>query len=202
WTWRLVLHPWGHDARGCYSAFLELVNADSLPAGFSRYVKLEFAMHAWDAAYHQVEPNKTQFLLHKFNAQATDFGYTRAFEHDYIMAQRNIFIDPQGFVRISVKIIDVREAYFRVATDADLARSVTGRGGGGDFADWRTCLPAKSFKHDQLLYVIQKVSELTGVPLISCRPWLCMPRSAGAIRPVAALLPQHLQMTICEVREA
>lgn len=60
-----------------------------------------------------------------------------------------------GFVRISVKIIDVREAYFRVATDADLARSVTGRGGGGDFADWSTCLPAKSFKHDQLLYVVR-----------------------------------------------
>lgn len=57
-------------------------------------------------------------------------------------------------MRISVKIIDVREAYFRVATDADLARSVTGRGGGGDFADWTTCLPAKSFKHDQLLYVV------------------------------------------------
>ena len=44
----------------------------------------------------QVEPVKTQFLLHKFNAQATDFGYTRAFEHETIMAQRNIFIDPQG----------------------------------------------------------------------------------------------------------
>lgn len=53
-----------------------------------------------------------------------------------------------------MKIIDVREAYFRVATDADLARSVTGRAGGGDFADWRACLPAKSFKHDQLLYVV------------------------------------------------
>ncbi|CAM9557071.1 unnamed protein product [Scytosiphon promiscuus] len=120
------------------------------------------------------------------------------------MAQRNIFIDPQGFVRISVKIIDVREAFFRVATDVDLARSVTGRGGGGDFADWRTCLPAKSFKHDQLLYVIQKVSELTGVPLVSCRPWLCMPRDngngpVGPVRPVAALLPQHLQMTISEI---
>lgn len=232
WTWRLVLHPWGHDARGCYSAFLELANADSLPAGFSRYVKLEFAMHAWDTAFHvsrwlqlfglvlvvvvvvvvllltvsenfnftrgqkfvvalvglrppsdrchsghqgkknqprregengtdpfyrlhlllraqvlfllpshpvyltpqnpvqrcrdgmyvqrrpfictknktkktkqpspsaakpqQVEPVKTQFLLHRFNAQATDFGYTRAFEHETIMARRNIFIDPQG----------------------------------------------------------------------------------------------------------
>lgn len=43
-----------------------------------------------------MEPVKTQFLLHKFNAQATDFGYTRAFEHETIMAQRNIFIDPQG----------------------------------------------------------------------------------------------------------
>ncbi|CBN74896.1 conserved unknown protein [Ectocarpus siliculosus] len=123
------------------------------------------------------------------------------------MAQRNIFIDPQGFVRISVKIIDVREAYFRVATDVDLARSVTGRGGGGDFADWRTCLPAKSFKHDQLLYVIQKVSELTGVPLVSCRPWLCMPRKnrngpPGPLRPAAALLPQHLQMSICEILAA
>lgn len=52
WTWRLVLHPWGHDARGCYSAFLELSNAESLPPGFSRYVKLEFAMHAWDTAFH------------------------------------------------------------------------------------------------------------------------------------------------------
>ena len=65
-------------------------------------------------------------------------------------------LDKPGFVRISVKIIDVREAFFRVAIDADLARSVTGRGGGGDFADWTTCLPAKSFKHDQLLYVVSE----------------------------------------------
>ncbi|CAM9448015.1 unnamed protein product [Ascophyllum nodosum] len=198
WTWRLVLHPWGHDSRGCYSAFLELANAAALPPGFSRYVKLEFALHGWDAAY-QVQPTiRTHFLLHKFTAQATDFGYNRAFEHDVIMAQRTKYIDPQGFVRMSVKIADVREAFFRVATDVDLARSVTGQGGGGDFADWHTCLPAKAFKHDQLLYVIQKVAELTGVSLVSCRPWLCLPRPGGAIRPVAALLPRHLPMTICE----
>lgn len=61
--------------------------------------------------------------------------------------------------------------------------------------------------HDQFskLLQIQKVSELTGVPLVSCRPWLCMPRKnrngpPGPLRPVAALLPQHLQMSICEVR--
>lgn len=49
---------------------------------------------------------------------------------------------------------------------------------------------------------IQKVAELTGVPLVSCRPWLCMPHfhSGGAIRPVAALLPQHFPMTVSEVR--
>lgn len=62
---------------------------------------------------------------------------------------------------MSVKILDVKEAFFRVATDADLARSITGRQGqgntwGGDFADWSTCLPAKSFKHDQLLYVVRE----------------------------------------------
>ncbi len=53
---------------------------------------------------------------------------------------------------------------------------------------------------------IQKVAELTEVPLVSCRPWLCMPRivngrPVGPIRPCAALLPQHMQMTISEVRE-
>ena len=51
WKWRLALYPSGLGATGCYSAFLELANAGSLPPGFSRYVKLEFAMLAWDAAY-------------------------------------------------------------------------------------------------------------------------------------------------------
>lgn len=51
YVWRLVLHPWGHDERGCYSVFLELVNLQDLPPDHHRFVRLEFAMHAWDTAY-------------------------------------------------------------------------------------------------------------------------------------------------------
>lgn len=74
---------------------------------------------------------------------------------------------------------------------------------------WQAGLPKQNAKKNPnqnrfFFLQIQKLSELTRVPLVSCRPWLCTPRDYGSgpvgpVRPVAALLPQHLQMTICEV---
>lgn len=59
-----MLHPWGHEERGCYSVFLELANSQELPKDFSRFVRLEFAMHAWDTAY-QVMENLEAFRLER-----------------------------------------------------------------------------------------------------------------------------------------
>lgn len=61
-----------------------------------------------------------------------------------------------GYVRISVRIEDVQEAFFRVAVDANLSRSITGGISGGDFAEWGLCNTAGSFKHDNLLHVVRK----------------------------------------------
>lgn len=46
--------------------------------------------------HYLVEPLKTKFLSHRFDSRATDFGYTRAFEHEAVAARRNTLIDPQG----------------------------------------------------------------------------------------------------------
>ncbi|CAM9807973.1 unnamed protein product, partial [Choristocarpus tenellus] len=100
----------------------------------------------------------------------------------------------KGYLHLSVRVADVRYAYFRVATDRDIAASNS-----ASFVNWATCMQARCFLHDRVIDVIQELAKQAGVPLFRCRPWVCLARRCGAIRPANTLTPAHLNLTIAEV---